>query len=160
MRTQLRLFLLTAGVLILPTVAYAQSLQGFAFGGVAALAPEGEGLVQVGAGLERIFGRGITAGVEFGWTGNSDPYRRYTHVSLDGGYHVPTKNRRFDPFVSGGFTMLVDWDGAVGMFNVGGGVTYWTRPRLGLRVEARNHIYPGYNGLVQLPSFRIGVTVR
>jgi hypothetical protein len=73
-------------------------------------------------------------------------------------YHART--RRFVPFVSTGPAMFLGGDGTgLGIWQFGGGVTAWIKPRFGIRAELRHHIDYRYNGL-NLTSFRFGITWR
>ena len=58
-------------------------------------------------------------------------------ASLDGTLHFPHSERtKLDPFVQAGLTRSTGEYGNVYRgWNVGAGVSYWLRPRLGLRVE-------------------------
>lgn len=61
-------------------------------------------------------------------------------LSFTGSYHplvhrADRSTRRLDPFAAVGFTTMTDLNyDAVGA-NVGGGVTYWPRKRVGLRLD-------------------------
>ena len=52
-------------------------------------------------------------------------------LSLNGVYHFGSGT--FRPFVTGGWTELLN-------FNVGGGVNYWIKDRITVRMELRDHL--------------------
>jgi hypothetical protein len=54
-----------------------------------------------------------------------------------------SRMRRALPFVTGGYTMLWSEGESVDGWFVGGGVTWWTSQRLGVRLELRDHIVTG-----------------
>lgn len=63
-----------------------------------------------------------------------------------------------DPFVTGGITGARA-GGENGVWgNIGGGVNYWCRPRLGFRGEFRG--YPGGQDLNSFSEFRFGISFR
>ena len=64
----------------------------------------------------------------------------------------------FDPFVTGGVTGAF-FGREIGIYgNIGGGINYWFRPRVGFRVEFRG--YPGASDLNSFSEFRFGVSFR
>ncbi|MGO8737245.1 MAG: hypothetical protein ACLQVM_31145 [Terriglobia bacterium] len=65
--------------------------------------------------------------------------------------------RKFDPFVDGGFSLLVGSGVAVAI-HYGGGMNYWLRRRIGLRFEFRHHIWSVESGeTVNMVGFRVGI---
>jgi hypothetical protein len=69
-------------------------------------------------------------------------------------------NRRIDPFVEGGLSLLFGRGGAIAV-HYGGGVNYWILRRAGLRLEFRHHIWsPEAGEAVHLVGFRVGITFR
>lgn len=145
-------------VIASPAPAAAQYIGGYAFTGVSGPnAPMWQG----GAGVERVFGNGAGVSVEGGVAANGDHYQKLSHFTVNGLYHVRTKDRRLDPFVLGGFGFLADWDGAYGAFTIGGGLNYWTSLRVGVRLEVKDNFTPTPSrGLFHMPGFRIGITLR
>ena len=87
--------------------------------------------VEVAAGAELLFARRIGVAAEVGSTGVG---RR---VSLDGTVHFPRGTRaRLEPFLQAGYTRSTgEFSNTYHGWNAGGGVRYWVRPRLGLRLE-------------------------
>jgi hypothetical protein len=63
------------------------------------------------------------------------------------------------PFVTGGYTLGFR-DGHENLFNVGGGVDFWLKPKVGLRVEFRDHIWIEDNDTLQFLGVRVGVMFR
>jgi hypothetical protein len=59
-------------------------------------------------------------------------------LSFNGSYHplAHRRPRKVDPFATLGFTMLGDLNYDASGVSVGGGVTYWPRRRVGLRLDA------------------------
>jgi hypothetical protein len=84
-------------------------------------------------------------------------------ASVDGYFHFPTAaaSRKLDPFVLAGFgggsQGLRAGDGV--LLNFGGGINYWFRPRLGLRMEVRDMVAPNPSRLSsdQFFGFRVGL---
>lgn len=67
---------------------------------------------------------------------------------------------RLSPFVTGGYSRLSDGDGALNGWNAGVGADVWLKPRVGLRVEFRDHVRPDDRGSVQYWAVRVGVVFR
>jgi len=83
-------------------------------------------------------------------------------ASVTPAYHfIPRdSNRKIDPFVDGGLSLLFGRGGAVAV-HYGGGVNYWVGRRVGLRLEFRHHLWsPEAGEAIHLVGFRIGVTFR
>jgi len=91
----------------------------------------GVGATQLDGGVDWLIMNGpIGIGAEFG-VGN------LLMLSFNGSYHplAHRPTRKLDPFATVGFTTLDDLNyGARGVI-VGGGVTYWPRIRVGLRLD-------------------------
>jgi hypothetical protein len=96
-----------------------------------------------GLGGEAVLGKGVGLGLEIGALG---PRERFGDsvvgiVSPNGYYHfVHRKRLKFDPFVTGGYSLMVR-SGHQNLFNFGGGFNYWFRHRLGARIEFRDHVH-------------------
>jgi hypothetical protein len=145
-------------VIASPAPAAAQYIGAYAFTGVSG--PHAP-MWQAGGGVERVFINGVGVSVEGGVATNGDDYQKLSHFTFNGLYHFRTKDRHFDPFLVGGFGFLADWDGAYGAFPIGGGLNYWTSPRIGVRLEFKDNITPTPSkGLFHMAGFRIGITVR
>lgn len=61
------------------------------------------------------------------------------------------------PFVTGGYSLRIR-AGVASAFNFGGGVNYWFKDRVGLRLEFRDHI--SHSDLNYFYGFRIGLAFR
>src|SRR5271157_989493 len=81
-------------------------------------------------------------------------------ASVTPAFHFISRDskRKFDPFVDGGFSLLVGGGGAGAAIHYGGGMNYWVRRRFGLRLEFRHHIFSPETGeAVHLVGFRVGM---
>jgi len=79
-------------------------------------------------------------------------------LSVNGSYHF-NRNRKLSPFISGGYSMAFR-SGAINLFNFGGGINYWFRDRIGLRLEFRDHVYSQYSHSTHYLGGRIGCSFR
>ena len=80
-------------------------------------------------------------------------------ISGNASYHVPVAAAGIiDPFVTGGISMVTTGGGGDLLWNWGGGANWWLRPRLGLRLEVRDHVWTAASR--HLVEFRIGVCFR
>jgi len=167
---------LTAPIVLLfmaPALASAQNVdhqylnQGYLlFGG-------GPATVQFVAGGERCIYKGIGVGGELAFLSGE------RIGSADVSYHFgpSTKNRKVEPFVTGGYTFFSAPGNAPNIDfanggNFGAGLNIWLKRRAALRLEIRDSVggrilgilyAPGYtvnNSPQHLVSFRIGVTFR
>lgn len=111
-----------------------------------------------GGGAEGFLWKGLTLGAEGGFlqfvngTGYGEAY-------VPVGYHFGKRqlSAKWDPFVSIAPLGLYGANGIGPAFHAGGGVTYWFRPKLGVRTEFRVHAL----GLVETTGQgRIGITFR
>ena len=82
--------------------------------------------------------------------------------SVNGVLHVSPSppNRGLSPFVTGGYTHMGNGEGAFDAWNVAAGMDLWTKNRLGVRVEFRDHVRPDSRGAVQYWAIRAGVVFR
>ncbi len=117
--------LVVAGVMLLPVAARAEAWsQGFVMAGA--------GATQLNAGGDWLIGPStIGVGGEIG-VGN------LLLVSVSGSYH-PLAGRAaaaVDPFATIGFTGVSDLNNGASGVSVGGGLTYWVRRHLGIRLHA------------------------
>jgi len=112
-----------------------------------------------GGGEALVNGRGGVGG-EFGVFANSSS--ALLVFSVNGVLHVSpsTTSRGLSPFVTGGYTHMGSGEGSFGAWNVGGGIDLWTKDRVGLRVEFRDHVRPDFRGAVQYWTIRAGVLFR
>ncbi len=82
-------------------------------------------------------------------------------VSMNGVYQFlrsPYRQKGFVPFVTAGVTAasVGEGSGFTGG-NIGGGAHWWFRERIGLRMEARDHIFSGNNNWLIV---RLGLVFR
>jgi hypothetical protein len=68
--------------------------------------------------------------------------------------------RRLSPFVTAGYTRMSSGEGAFDGWNAGAGADIWLKPRVGLRIEFRDHVRSDDRGSVQYWAFRAGVVFR
>ncbi len=117
--------------------------------------------LQVGVGGERLVYKGLGAGGEIGYIWSMT--ERSSGIGVGSGnasYHFRTaaSGGRIDPFLTGGYSIAFRSDVASG-FNVGGGIDYWFKERVGLRLEVRDHVFPAFRNM-NLIGVRIGLTFR
>jgi Outer membrane protein beta-barrel domain len=158
----------------LPAAARAQSAGGasvkpvsglgYGFVGAGAASGEGEstGTWHFGGGGEAVFGDAVGVGAEIGYLSAFESGSEGIGVfSLNGSYHFGSgpHSRKLRPFVTGGYTLGFR-DGYANLFNVGGGVQYWLKPKVGLRFEVRDHIWSNGGDTIQFWGVRVGVTFR
>ncbi len=129
---------------LLSSAAWAQRSMGYWFvaPGVRTLGGYNSFTIHMGGGGEFAIAKGISAGIEGGAVGlKSD----YTHsvtgvASVNGYYHFfHAKDARFDPFVTGGYSLFFR-SGTENFGNYGGGINYWFDRHLAVRVEVRDHV--------------------
>jgi hypothetical protein len=131
---------------------------GYVFGAPGGSTPGGEANFHIGAGGEGLIYKGLGAGADIGYL---TPVRDWGSgvglLSVNGSYHFLPQDRRLDPFVTAGYS-LVFRSGSANLVNFGGGVQYWMRDRLGLRAEFRDHVLP--NPAVHYLEVRFGLCFR
>ena len=120
-------------------------------------------MLHAAGGGEFLAGGRVGGGGEFGLLGNTDGGMFVT--SVNGVFHfkpsVATPIRsRISPFASGGYTRITGGEGAFNAWNLGAGADVWLKPRVGLRLEFRDHIRPDGRGGVEYWAFRAGVVFR
>lgn len=110
----------------------------------AATTVDGSRAKQGGFGMDYIVHKGLGFGAEVGGISSSKTFAEFSLMSLNGSYHFIPRNiyRRWDPFVTGGYTVAVQ-EGSASMINFGGGTNYWLRRHVALRVEVRGYVAPG-----------------
>jgi len=137
---------------------------GYGFAGLGAAVGEGDstGTWHLGGGGEVIFADAVGVGAEIGYLNSFEEDSEGIGVfSVNGTYHFGggSPSGKVRPFVTGGYTLGFR-DGHVNLFNVGGGVNVWLKPKVGLRVEFRDHIWVEDNDTLQFLGVRVGVTFR
>lgn len=155
MRSQL----FPALVLIILTIsAAAQNRgQGYIFAAPGGVANGGDATLHFGGGGEGLVYKGLGAGAEIGFMGPASYMGEGFGVfSANGSYHF-RRDQKLVPFVTSGYTLFFR-DGSANLVNFGGGVNYWFRDHLGLRVEFRDHVLPSPN--THFWEFRFGLAFR
>jgi hypothetical protein len=100
-----------------------------------------------GAELGYLFPR-QAAGDGFGILSTNGFYRFTNSPSL----------QKVTPFVTAGYSLGFR-EGTINMANFGGGLDYWVRDRMGLRLEVRDHVWPG-DPAAHFLMFRVGLVGR
>jgi hypothetical protein len=139
------------------TVGYAFGAPGFASCGCS----ESITTLHAGGGGEVRMADTIGIGADVGYLGPFESFSEgFGMLSVNGSYYFPAsgRNRRVRPFVTTGYTMAFS-DGTANMWNLGGGVDYWTSKRVGVRFEVRDHIWVD-EGTAHFWGPRIGIVVR
>jgi hypothetical protein len=129
--------------LFLLAISPAFGLDGYVFvaPGGSTVAGRTNGTLHVGGGVEKVFSRGIGVGGEIGALGPWNNFRSAIGMaSVNGSYHFIPRAQKFDPFVTGGYTLGFR-SGTLNFGNFGGGLNYWFGERLGLRTEFRDHVH-------------------
>jgi len=150
---------------ILPSAVAAQNKerrgQGYVF-----LAPttstEGGAGLHFGVGGEGLVYKGLGLGAEIGYLAQARELSRGAGVlSPNVSYHFlrASGSGKFSPFVTGGYSLLFTGNEAINAVNLGGGLNWWFKDRIGLRLEVRDHI-PGAEPSLHLIGFRIGLAFR
>jgi hypothetical protein len=114
-------------LMFLAVIPHSANAQGRSHGYVSL----GAGATQLDGGVDWLVMNGpIGIGADFG-VGN------LMVLSLNGSYHplAHRPTRKLDPSATVGFTMLGDLNDDARGVTVGGGVTYWPRNRVGLRLD-------------------------
>jgi hypothetical protein len=162
MRSVFKVVLLIA---VAQSVALAQSTndrRGWGYGivGIGGTSSGSVAALHVGVGGEGLVYKGLGVGAEVVYAGPLERFGAgFGILSTDVSYHFAGRSlkKRLVPFVTGGYSMGFR-SGVVGGGNIGGGVQYWVRPRLGLRFEFRDHIFSSDSP--HFYAFRFGVSFR
>lgn len=150
----------------LPTVASAQTtLVKYAFGApgfVTCGCGESLATLQAGGGAEARIRDTFGIGADVGYLA---PFEYFSEgfglLSVNGSYYLPaaSRARRLQPFVTTGYSMAFR-AGIANLWNVGGGVDYWTGPRVGVRLEIRDHFHLEEGTTTHFWGPRIGIVIR
>jgi len=166
-----RLTLIACSLVLLPVGMMAQESQAprataNAFFGVGGAFAEGEraGVLHFGGGGEGRIYKGLSAGAELGYLHPTKSFKDgFGLLSTNGSYHFWTSStsQRVVPFLTAGYSLAFR-DGTANLANFGGGVDYWFHDHAALRLEIRDHIWPGKDGVPtsNFLMFRIGVVGR
>ncbi len=163
-----RAFLIGVVLTMITGLANAQTARehrGYGYGFGAPGASVGDGgttaTLHVGVGGERLVYKGLGAGGEIGYIGPMTGMGSGFGIgSGNASYHfrTATSSGKLDPFLTGGYSLAFRNEVASG-FKVGGGVDYWFKERVGLRVEVRDHYFPVFRS-TNFIGVRIGLTFR
>ena len=155
---------ITAIILVLVAAQAAALAQdrrgwGYAVGGVGATGNgSSTATFQVAGGGEGLVYKGLGLGAEVGYLA---PFRRtgdgFGVFSPNVSYHFSNRSSRLVPFVTGGFSLGFR-SGASGGGNFGGGVQYWMKDHVALRLEFRDHIFS--SDTPHFFQFRVGLSFR
>ncbi|MEN6537160.1 MAG: hypothetical protein ABFD60_07220 [Bryobacteraceae bacterium] len=154
---QVRWFLSLLFLVVVVPHAYTQT-HGYAFAGstVGIDAPDSNAF-RYGIGGNWGFLRHLTLGGEAG--GLHEDGNEGMLASGNVGFHFRGNvETGFDPFVTAGLTGIYVGGETSGYTNIGGGLNYWFRPRIGFRVEFRG--YPGGEDRNGFSEFRFGIAFR
>ncbi len=119
------------------------------------------GTLHFGGGGEATFYKGLGIGAELGYL---VPIENMSSglglASINAVYIFRSKGKaKLEPFLTGGGTLGFASGGAFGGINFGGGVQYWMRKRVGLRIEFRDHV-PTESYSSHLFEGRVGFAFR
>jgi len=118
--------------------------------------------LHVGFGGEFVFAKTLGVGGDVGGFGLTRDYisTALFTVSPSGFYHFPVRSTRLDPYVVAGYSAFTRFtDGNLNLFHYGAGVNYWFRPRLGVKIEFRDHIEQ-FDNPVHFWGFRFALNFR
>jgi len=131
---------------------------GYVFGGAGSSAGDfSRGYYQFGGGGEALVNKGLGLGAEVGYLA---PFNSGGNglglFSGDVSYHF-ARSSKLVPFVTGGYSSVFR-NGSSHGGNFGGGVHYWMKEHVGLRLEFRDHIFSSDSP--HLFQFRVGLSFR
>ncbi len=159
--------LATVALALVPCLGQAQTSgeskgHGYVYVAPGLVAPEGEGTIHLGGGWERFFGRHVGLGLEGGFLGPvaslSDGIGAFS-PNLVARIRAKNNENRIEPFVTGGYSLFFR-EGIANGVNLGGGVNWWFKERVGLRFEIRDNVLISTDETVQVVGFRIGLTFK
>ena len=105
----------------------------------------------------------LSAGAEIGYLFPLKSFKdSFGLISTNGYYHFIGGNKlvKLAPFITAGHSLAFS-SKLVNLVNYGGGVDYWFRDEMGLRMEVRDHIRPGKGDPIDhFLVFRIGLMIR
>ncbi len=115
------------------------------------------GLIHLGGGGEYVFPMRVGVGAEVGFLGRTSLDVLGT-ASLNGYYHFQ-RNGSWAPFVTGGYSNFFTFTGHSNLANFGGGVNYWYKDHLGIKLEFLDHLSTGTNS-ANYAEFRFGFNFK
>ncbi len=134
---------------------------GYIFAAPGGTSGGGGGTLHIGGGGEGVFKNGAGIGAEVGYIAPFEFFGDGLGIfSVNGSYHFlkSSKSEKVVPFITGGYTGFFR-DGYANGVNFGGGVNYWFKPRVGLRVEFRDNVFI-QDGSAHFLNVRVGLTFR
>lgn len=151
-------------MLVMCAAAAAQSSSGYLF-----VAPGGarggggsQATVQFGGGIDAILAKGLALNLELGGLGPTDNFGRGLLGVFSPGaayYFTRKAERRWEPFVNGGYTLMFR-NGRENLFYLGGGTNLWVSRRVGLRMEFRDQVSTHYRTAIHFWGLRFGAAFR
>jgi hypothetical protein len=163
-----RSILITLIMLALPLMTHAQEFEAprgtanlFFGAGRTIVSGESSGVLQFGAGGEGRIYKGLGAGAEIGYLSPTSSFTDgFGLLSTNGSYHFwnGSSSQKLVPFVTAGYSLAFR-DGHANLGNFGGGVDYWFRDKAALRLEVRDHVWPG-EATAHFLMFRVGIVGR
>ena len=140
-----------------------RALAHVSFGAGGAFAGDGAAaIMQVSGGGEGLIYKGLGAGEEIGYLfPRQAAGEGFGLLSTNGFYHFPSAGslRSVIPFVTAGYSLAFR-NGSANLVNFGGGVDWWASEHAGLRLEVRDHVWPGEFSTPHFLTFRIGLVGR
>jgi hypothetical protein len=137
-------------------------LSGYAVGGPAGYSAFFGGqsaLWFAGGGAEVIGPHGLGAGGELGVFFDTSGAILFT-PSIDAVYRPRRRQGPIVPFIAGGYTRLLGVESAFDGWNAGGGLTWWSDGRTGVRIEFRDHIRADRERWAHYWTIRAGISFR
>jgi hypothetical protein len=114
--------------------------------------------LHIGGGGEAMVYQGLGVGAEVGAiSALQDSGGGLGLFSANGSYHFSRQNK-ISPFLTGGYSFVFG-NGSRNLANFGGGINYWIREKIGLRIEFRDHVYADGSGR-HLLGIRVGLAFR
>jgi hypothetical protein len=146
---------------VVPLCAQSYSGHGYAYFGLDQSGDSIPGdILSLGAGGEGFLWKGLGAGAELGYLFPRQRFQRGLGLfAANGSYHFTNRTRsaKVVPFVTAGWGLFFR-SGVLHTVNYGGGVTWWFRDRVGLRVEVRDFRHREYGRFDT--ALRFGISFR
>ena len=113
-----------------------------------------------GGGYERLVYRGLGVSTEIGV--QKEGGASYGLFSANGSYHFTglARIQKLVPFLTAGYSGAFNGGGGESWVNFGGGVDYWFRDRVGLRLEFRDNLDSHHREPIHFLGFRVGLAWR
>ena len=132
---------------------------GYVHFGIAGAERNFDTVYSAGVGGEGFLYKGLAAGASL------EMLSAYENIASTVGVLSPTaswhfvdrnKEQHWVPFVSGGYSLGFSTGGHANGYNFGGGITWWFKPKYGVRTEFRDQVFEGRH----LYVFRFGLAFR